>query len=86
LERWAWAGLLRENGHDAVGVVDQTLSGEDDPTVFEVCQDEDRELVTLDLDFAEVQAYPPEQRVSSFCAWCVETRLGSCKSSSGGIT
>jgi predicted nuclease of predicted toxin-antitoxin system len=54
LERWAWAGLLRENGHDAVGVVDQTLSGEDDPTVFKVCQDEDRELVTLNLDFAEV--------------------------------
>ena len=41
-----------ENGHDAVSVFDQTLSGEDDPTVFEVCQDEGRVLVSLDLDFA----------------------------------
>ena len=51
--------LLCENGHDAFSVFDQTLSGEKDPTVFEVCQDERRVLVTLDLDFANIQAYPP---------------------------
>lgn len=53
------AQLLCENGHDAVSVFDQTLSGEDDPTIFEVCQDEYRVLVSLDLDFANIQAYPP---------------------------
>jgi len=53
------AQLLCENGHDAFSVFDQTLSGEEDPTVFEVCQDERRVLVTLDLDFANIQAYPP---------------------------
>jgi predicted nuclease of predicted toxin-antitoxin system len=53
------AQLLCENGHDAASVFDQTLSGEKDPTVFEVCRDEDRVLVSLDLDFANIQAYPP---------------------------
>jgi predicted nuclease of predicted toxin-antitoxin system len=51
--------VLCEHGHDAVSVFDQTLSGEKDPTVFEACQDERRVLVTLDLDFANIQAYPP---------------------------
>jgi predicted nuclease of predicted toxin-antitoxin system len=53
------AELLCENGHDAVSVFDQTLSGKKDPTIFEVCQDEGRILVTLDLDFANIQTYPP---------------------------
>jgi predicted nuclease of predicted toxin-antitoxin system len=55
----AVAELLCENGHDALSVFDQTLSGEQDPTLFEVCQAERRVLVTLDLDFANIQAYPP---------------------------
>jgi predicted nuclease of predicted toxin-antitoxin system len=54
------AQLLCENGHDAVSIFDQTLSGEQDPTVFEVCQKEHRVLMTLDLDFANIQAYPPK--------------------------
>jgi predicted nuclease of predicted toxin-antitoxin system len=51
--------LLREHGHDAISVFEQTLSGEKDPILFEVCQNERRVLVTLDLDFANIQAYPP---------------------------
>jgi len=39
------ARLLCENGHDAISVFDQMVSGEDDPTVFEVCQDEDCALI-----------------------------------------
>jgi predicted nuclease of predicted toxin-antitoxin system len=54
------AQLLCENGHDAFSVFDQTLSGEKEATVFEVCQDERRVLLTLDLDFANIQAYPPD--------------------------
>lgn len=53
------AQLLCENGHDALSVFDQTMSGEKDPTVLAVCQDERRVLVTLDLDFTNIQAYPP---------------------------
>jgi predicted nuclease of predicted toxin-antitoxin system len=51
--------LLRENGYDAVSVFDQSMSGETDTIVFEVCQNEERVLVTLDLDFSNIQAYPP---------------------------
>lgn len=57
------AELLCENGHDALSVFDQTLSGEQDPTLFEVCQAERRVLVTLDRDFANIQAYPPATTV-----------------------
>lgn len=56
----AVAELLCENGHDALSVFDQTLSGEQDPTLFQVCQAERRVLVTLDLDFANIRAYPPQ--------------------------
>jgi len=34
-------------------------SGADDSMLFERCRTEGRVLVTLDLDFANVQAYPP---------------------------
>ncbi len=53
------AQLLCENGHDAISVFDQTLTGETDPTIFDVCRNESRVLMTLDLDFANIQAYPP---------------------------
>lgn len=51
--------LLREVGHDSLSVLDQTLGGADDDKIFNVCREEKRILVTLDLDFANVQAYPP---------------------------
>ena len=54
------AALLREAGHEADTVADQKLSGSDDSTLAECCRTEDRILLTLDLDFANVQAYPPK--------------------------
>lgn len=51
--------ILAEAGHDAASVFGQNLSGAPDPRVHDVCQLEDRILVTLDLDFANVRAYPP---------------------------
>ncbi len=54
------AAILREAGHEADTVADQKLSGADDLAVSERCQAEDRILLTLDLDFANVQAYPPK--------------------------
>jgi predicted nuclease of predicted toxin-antitoxin system len=53
------AVALRDAGHDAMSVVDQGLGGRADTSVAEVCRREGRSLVTLDVDFANVQAYPP---------------------------
>ena len=52
-------GILADAGHDAASVFDQNLSGASDPQVQHVCRLEDRVIVTLDLDFANVRAYPP---------------------------
>lgn len=53
------ADLLRGAGHDAVSVMDQQMCGRPDADVAAVCQREDRVVVTLDLDFADIRAYPP---------------------------
>jgi predicted nuclease of predicted toxin-antitoxin system len=41
--------------------IEQELRGEDDALISEVCLREGRVLITLDLDFADVRAYPPQQ-------------------------
>jgi predicted nuclease of predicted toxin-antitoxin system len=46
-------------GHDAHSVVQQSLGGQPDDRVIEVCRREGRVLVTLDLDFSNILAYPP---------------------------
>ena len=46
-------------GHEAHSVLEQALGGANDPRLIEVCQLEGRALVTLDLDFANIQRYPP---------------------------
>ncbi|MBF0308508.1 MAG: DUF5615 family PIN-like protein [Magnetococcales bacterium] len=53
--------LLRGLGHDAVSVLDQDMGGMEDGKIFSVCREERRILVTLDLDFANVQVYPPSK-------------------------
>lgn len=53
------ADLLRQNGHDALTVHDQQLAGHPDVDVAQVCRAEQRAIVTLDLDFADIRAYPP---------------------------
>jgi len=53
--------LLQQAGHDASTVVEQHLGGEPDATVASLCQREKRALVTLDTDFADIRAYPPQQ-------------------------
>jgi predicted nuclease of predicted toxin-antitoxin system len=47
--------LLREAGHEATTVLDQHLGGVDDLTIASICQQEGRALVTLDLDFSDMQ-------------------------------
>ena len=51
--------LLIRAGHDAVSVLDQQLGGRSDRTIAEVVRAENRTLITLDLDFADIRTFPP---------------------------
>ena len=57
-----YASILSDAGFEADTVVDQRLSGANDLVLFERCCKEGRVLMTLDLDFANVRAYPPKSR------------------------
>ena len=50
---------LSELGHDAHTVAQEGLAGAQDDTVLQACVAEDRILITLDLDFSDIRAYPP---------------------------
>ncbi|MDE0417298.1 MAG: DUF5615 family PIN-like protein [bacterium] len=54
------AGMFREAGHDAVTVLDQSLTGARDSDIASVCIREGRAIVTLDMDFADIRTYPPD--------------------------
>jgi predicted nuclease of predicted toxin-antitoxin system len=54
------ASILRQAGHLADSVVEEHLSGTEDSTLIEHCKTEERILVSLDLDFAGLRAYPPD--------------------------
>ena len=53
------AALFRAAGHNAATVLDQGMKGFADEAIAQVCGDERRALVTLDVDFADITAYPP---------------------------
>ncbi len=53
------AQALIAAGHGACTIHDQQLVGQPDPTIAVVCRDEARVLLTLDMDFADIRAYPP---------------------------
>jgi len=55
------AALLQKSGHDALTVWDQGLQGRPDLPIASVCQEEQRIFITLDLDFADIRADPPDQ-------------------------
>jgi predicted nuclease of predicted toxin-antitoxin system len=52
--------LFRAGGHDAHSVLDEQMRGAADPIIAKVCQDEQRILITLDLDFSNIKTYPPQ--------------------------
>lgn len=52
--------IFRNLGHDVHTVVEERLRGASDTELYGVCCDEQRCLVTLDLDFADVIRFPPE--------------------------
>ena len=64
------AEALRQSGFAADTVADEDLSGSDDETVVGRSRSEDRILVTLDLDFANIRAYPPGE-----CSGIIVPRL-----------
>ncbi len=52
-------GSLIALGHDAHTVAQEGLAGARDEAVLQACIAEDRILITLDLDFSDIRAYPP---------------------------
>lgn len=54
----ALADMLRGAGHDVETVTDENLSGKDDITILKKATEEDRILMTFDLDFADIREYP----------------------------
>ena len=55
------AQFFRENGYDAMTILEQQMGGNPDAIVSQVCQEEDRILITLDLDFADIRTYAPSE-------------------------
>jgi len=55
------AEYLRQAGYDTETVGEEGISGTSDAVLAEVCQIEKRVLLTLDTDFSDIRAYPPEQ-------------------------
>ena len=55
------AELLTNAGYDAKTVNEQQLQGIKDPALIDVCKSENRVLITLDTDFSDIRAYPPQE-------------------------
>ena len=55
------AELLRDAGHDASTVLEQSMGGGPDPDVALICRREQRALVTFDVGFADIRTYPPDE-------------------------
>lgn len=51
--------IFATSGHDVQTVLNESLGGAPDQQLFQMCQNERRCLVTLDLDFANVFRFPP---------------------------
>ena len=66
------AEMLRDAGHDVVTVFQQGLTSASDHTLIGVCRDEQRCLVTLDLDFSNPFLFNPIE-----CAGIAVLRLTS---------
>ena len=54
----ALAALARSRGHEADTIVEQGLRGVSDEVVFQHCRDDERVLISLDLDFSNPVRFP----------------------------
>ncbi len=50
-----------DSDHDADTVLDEEMGGASDPEVLAACLAEERVLVTQDVGFADIRAYPPRE-------------------------
>ncbi len=50
--------ILRQFGHDVTTIFEKTLPWSADAELASVCQKENRALLTLDTDFADIRTYP----------------------------
>ena len=50
---------LRDFGHDVSTVYEQGLRGKEDHEIANACRAEDRILISMDLDFSNIQMFPP---------------------------
>ncbi len=55
------ADLLRDAGHEVQTALSQGLGGKPDADLLRACVSEQRALVTLDVGFADIRAYPPAE-------------------------
>jgi len=53
--------ILTQAGHDVLSMPEEALSGVSDDVLGAVASREERCLLTLDMDFANIFAYPPER-------------------------
>ncbi len=51
--------IFLRSGFEATTVGDENLSGATDFNIAAICQEEQRAIITLDLDFADIRNYPP---------------------------
>ena len=54
------ATIFLSAGYQVATVLDQGLGGKADREIAAACRAENRVLITLDTDFANIGAYPPE--------------------------
>lgn len=55
------ADILQAKAFEALTVYQQNLSGVNDANLAQICRNEKRILITLDMDFADIRSYPPEE-------------------------
>ena len=58
-----FALTLHGAGHGADTVRDQGLSGTTDELLIAKCKSENRVLITLDVGFSNIGAYPPQEHI-----------------------
>jgi predicted nuclease of predicted toxin-antitoxin system len=56
-----WREPLTAAGHDVSTASEQSLAGVGDHELAEACRAEKRCLVTLDVDFAQILDFPPQE-------------------------
>lgn len=57
---WSISKIIADSGHDVETVLSEGLGGCPDDQLINICLQEQRTLITLDYDFADIITYPPQ--------------------------